>query len=614
MRREKIAGRTIALLCLLLLTFITITAGEALAADLDISISASKNRVGMRDTVRLEVLISGGSGSVSEPQISGINEFEILGKSYGERISIVNMSVTKSKTYVYTLRPLSYGQKIKLRASVTSRGKTHSSNELEIEMVKSGGGSTGNLPQPRASVPPPPGGGLFGLDDDFGGVFNRKRFRRDDFLVQGGVNRATAYIGQEVVYKLSFYRAVQIWSKVEFLFPDTQGFWTEKLQDNEQQRQKIQTIGGRRYSVTEITMLLYPLSAGKIEIGSGSVQFQADPFTSPVKLESEKIMVKTLPLPEDGKPENFSGLIGNFSIKVEVKEKSAQVDKPITLTVTVSGEGNLQSIQEPSKPLIKDVEAYDPEIKDTFFRTAHGSNGMRTFSYIFVPRKEGALSIGGFETDYFDPKSGKYVIIKTKSIKFEVAPPAGGKSRPSSGARFRGRTDPTRLATDIRHIKPDVTELVEQGRPYYERPLLYIYAAALLFGLALFSAYLRRKRRLMGDRAYMRGIRAGKMAAKRLQSAGKLLEENNKDEFYGELDGALRRYLADRWDIAPSEITKDKIYEKLNSANSQLAQKLSELLYRCDKARFAPVKTGTNEMEQMLNEANSVIQRLEKKL
>ncbi|MEE8484724.1 MAG: BatD family protein [Nitrospinota bacterium] len=603
-------------------------------AELAVAINTDKLKVGMDDTLKLEVVISGKGARTSRLEIEGIDNFEVLSKSSRQQVSIINSRISVSSTYSYILRPLATlappqgGRTVELRARVEANGEVYKSNTEKVQLVKSSGGG--------GSRPPgaPPGfsgrkgsGGLFGYGNNFFGMFGNKRFNDDDFLAQANVSKPRVYAGQEVIYTLSFYRATEIQSRPDFFLPDMKGFWTEQPPDRKRVSTRSVEIAGRRYMAIELVAIIYPISAGNTVIGKGKVRFQPDFFASPIELESREITLNVLSLPEEGKPEDFSGLVGEFQIdaglkvkpKAKTKEVIAEVGRPITLIVKVSGAGNLHAIKEPSRPELEGFETYEPETDDDISRSSKGSRGSRSFTYILVPQREGKLEIGVFETSYFDPEKGEYRRIRTEPMVIEVAPGAqAGLGRQGGQAAHPARQDIERFSTNIRHIKPDDKRLGPQGRPYYKRAAFYIYPALLMAALGAYVVYINRRRKLLSDSEYARNVRAKRMAKERLDSAGKYLRENDSEGFYGEMDRAVRQYMADKFNVSPSGISRETVREifneKLSAINGNTIDTVSRILSKCESARFAGKSVNAEAMKKLLEDARTVILEMEKEI
>ncbi|MBI5178336.1 MAG: protein BatD [Nitrospinae bacterium] len=548
----------------------------ALAAETPkVAIEAEAPKAGLDETMNITVSISGGRPE-GEPRIEGIEHFEILGTSAGEQVSIVNMNISSTKTYSYTVRPKKAGEKIQLRARVAVNGEKYLSNTFEVETVQSGGGHA------RRQQPP----GFFNQPlfppQMFGGG---RKPQKGDFILNARISQARVYAGQEVVYTLAFYRGAELFANINFQPPETKGFWTEVPPEDQRYSSSAAKLAGRQYELTESRIMLYPLTPGTVNIPPGAVRFQPNPMEPPITIRSNELTLTVLPLPENGKPQNYSGLVGQFSIKAEAP-KTAMSGKPLTLTVSVTGIGNLYAIPKPLEPSLEGFERYEPESKDNFVRTAKGSQGNRTFSYVLVPQKEGKLTIGPFSLNAFNPQTGKYETFSSAPVEVEVA--AGGL--------------PSAPAPSAPPAQPSATDQT----PIYEHPAFLAVGIAIVIALMAAGVYLQRRNQIQRDQQRRKPAR--EEAEERLKKAKDSLAAGDPGAFYAELEQAIRQYIAQRFDLAAVSVTQEELAKKPGT------EKAVAVLRTCVSARYAPADTPPNaeQMRIALDEAIAAIAEMEK--
>lgn len=605
MRRLTITGYLPALAAVI---FVALAVQTATASDIKLSLTSDKKSVGLDDYLNIKVTVTGtGLSSTPKPEISGLDDFDLVGESTGDRISIVNMEMKRTTIFSYALKPKTSGKTAKLMATLVYKGHTYSSNTVAVELVKSTAGGKPARPQANRKLR----GFSDFFDEDVFKPFGRRRFRPDDFMLQAWVNSPRVYVGQEVIYTLAYYRAYKTWSEPKYQFPDTKGFWREEVSKPEKVRTKTAMVAERQYTVSETSLLLYPLTDGKLTIGRGNVQFQTDAFAPQMKLESGTVEMEILPLPSEGKPENFSGLVGDFSIKAVTKEQDAEAGKPIMLKVIVSGKGNIHSTPKPMEPDFSLLEKYEPEIDDNFTRTPEGSRGSRSFSYLLVPKKEGTLEIGAFETNFFNPATGEYRILKTEPINIEVKRPPVYPIAERQAEKGPGRKIPT---AGISRVKPDVKKLVEEGFPYYQNIFFWAYLIFLTAILLGTSGYMRRQRAIASDQKVLSGSTAMRKARKHLANAEKFLSAGDGDRFYLEVERALRGYIADKLGLKQFQISQEEIKKGPDGIKSAWSASVLEILEKCETIRFGPVIANPDEMKDVLEKSGKVLNRLEKTL
>ena len=170
------------------------------------------------------------------------------------------------------------------------------------------------------------------------------------------------------------------------------------------------------------------------------------------------------------------------------------------------------------------------------------------------------------------------------------------------------------LGEDVRYIKPDVTVLEDRGGPLYgDRRFLALQVLPVL-ALASVLVYKRHRERILGDLAYARRRRSRSEAKRRLSEAGRLLRDGEDDAFYAEVYRALTQFLADRLDLAPSEIlaaSSDKILAA-RDVPTDLAVRVKAVLQQCDVARFSPAQVSNGGMKQLFEQTRELIEALGK--
>ncbi len=591
---------------ILLTAFILGTPASASGAPLELSLSADKSEVGLDDYLTVQLTVSGESLSSSpDVAVEGLEEFEIRGKSSSTQVSIVNMDFKKTNTTTYSLVPKSSGKTVTLKASATSGGKIFFSNAIKVKLVKSSAKSRSPSRQQARR-----GGSLFGgmFDHD---IFQGQRdFRKDDFMLLADVSATQVYVGQEIGYTIAFYQRYQIRDGANFNFPESKGFWKEELPEDARIKTKDVTVSDKLYRISEMSRLLYPLTDGKFMLGKGDVSFQVNAFSSAMRLKSNDIEIEVLALPEKGKPENFSGLVGDYSIKAEISDSASKAGKPITLKIIVAGNGNIHAIPKPDEPALKLFEKYEPETADNFSRTAGGSVGARTFKYILVPKKKGDIEIGSFTINFFNPETGQYLTIKTKPIIINTYGEAG-EHRSYGKATSEGKPQ-KRVAKSLRPIKTATGKLKETREPYYERGIFWGYIlllASLLFGA---SAYIRKKE--AKKLAEMNGdsLTPIDKAKKRLAEAKRLLMKGDADRFYMELDKAVRPYAAFKLGIGSEGRTSlEELKSEINANGGKSFTFVLEIIEKCETIRFGPVMASKKEMEDALEKAKKALSEME---
>ena len=191
---------------------------------------------------------------------------------------------------------------------------------------------------------------------------------------------------------------------------------------------------------------------------------------------SDNIPILIKPLPVEGKPDDFTGAVGEFQMTVEAPNKSIITHQPFALKVRFEGRGNAKLIDLPELPLGDDLEVYDIKNESKFFRNGQS---FKEFEVLLIPQKAGPLVIESLKSSFFDTKKGEYVSLKSEPISLTVLP---GTKQASIGEE--------RLKSDKKKALP---EIMTEWNPDFKKsrstlflwPILFILAFLILIGKAI---------------------------------------------------------------------------------------------------------------------------------
>lgn len=255
------------------------------------------------------------------------------------------------------------------------------------------------------------------------------------------------YLGQVVVYRFRYRQRNRV-VDAQWTPPDYDGFVQERVADSNQ-RQYTEELDGITYQVQEIEVPLVAAGLGKRTIPPAFLTAQVpvhrrrrgdvfDPFgdnffgramsVRTETLSTQPIPVTIRPLPTRGKPADFSGLVGHFTIQAHPSATEVQVGDSVTIEVTLSGDGTLAGYKLPAPPANAPYRAYDDD-PDITAQVQDGTfQAVATFRRAVVPGNSGDLVIDPIRISVFDPEAGRYVDLQTQPITLHVRPGAGGKS------------------------------------------------------------------------------------------------------------------------------------------------------------------------------------------
>ncbi|MCD4769632.1 MAG: BatD family protein [Bacteroidales bacterium] len=444
------------------------------------------------------------------------------------------------------------------------------------------------------------------------------------------VNRKKVFLGEHIVATLKIYSRVNLSGIQEVRFPDFNSFLKEDLETPQLRTLERENVGGQIYNTGVLQrFLIYPQKTGILEIDAATLTVliqqrvkSRDPFfgdffssmnsvpkmiaTSPVEIE-----VKALPA---GKPESFSGTVGNISVMSQIDNDTIDVNDALTYKIRLNGEGNLKLALAPVLSMSPDIEVYDPKIISNFKTSSSGTNGTRLFEYLFIPRHHGLYTIPPLEYSFFNPDLDKYITLKTSGHKFYVKKNEN-KNQKSQVYGGVTREDITYLGKDIRYIKEGRRTLEKNREMLISKSSFFIFYLSSLLIFILIIVWRREHVKRNSDLIKMRNRKAGKIAVKRLKQASVYLKKQLQEELYSELLKALWGYLSDKLGIPISDLTKESALKGLSVLNvSDTTQKqVSDIIDMCEYSRYSPEDSDSS-LSDAYNLAEKVIKEIEKQI
>ena len=191
-------------------------------------------------------------------------------------------------------------------------------------------------------------------------------------------------------------------------FPD---FLVEELPPMSPQTQRIR---GKTFWVQEQVRRLYPQRTGQIVIEPATLLLPIPRGRKTLKTNPLKLTVQ--PLPEVGKPTQFTGAVGEYQISAQVDRSAIEAGRALTLSLQISGRGSMQTVTAPKLPAIPGVVVNGPN------RVEGSVPTTQTYAYVLIPARSGTLRIPAIAYTYFDPSRAVYATAQTTPIPVSVRP------------------------------------------------------------------------------------------------------------------------------------------------------------------------------------------------
>lgn len=591
----------------LFLILLTMALPAATASAITISASVDKQNVGIGDAINLKVTVTGQGSTIPDPTMPDLSAFELYSSGRSQRISVDMRGAASALDLSYILIPKKTGDLLIGPITVRDNTGMASTDPIMIHVANQGTSATpGNKP-PQQGQPAQPQG--------------QTPQKSGDFFIDQSVNKTNPYVGEQVTLTFRFYQAVNLWEQPTLEWPKYAGFTVEDLPPN---GRYYQVVNGRRYLVTEIRRGFFPLSSGKLTIGSPQLTIKPDDFGNsmdpfgffdrglkeqfqrgqPKILTATPITLNVKPLPDKAKPVDFAGAVGKFDLQAAVDKDSVGVDEPITCKITLSGTGNIRTVPAAKLPDLPDFRIYDSGNTESIANNNQVVSGTKTFEQALIPKTSGVFMIPAISLSYFDPSVGSYNTVSVPARRVvatgEGLADVGGAPKNIIGA---GKLSLGYIVTDF----PKSDSRVDlAGSPFF-----WFLQILPLFGIVAALFYRSHSHRLLSDRGYARRVGAAKRLKSIFRTAVDFKSKNDLIGFYASLYDAVMGFVADRLNLEKSGLTIDDL--KSNSRiPDDIRSELATFLESCQDARFAPGGAVKNHADELLEKASDLVSRLEK--
>ncbi len=391
-----------------------------------------------------------------------------------------------------------------------------------------------------------------------------------------------------------------------------------------------ETVGNNIYNVYTFQMSIAPAKAGALTLGpaeaamlirvpmqnrrgAGTIfdemmgAFQRKQITA----RSDSVAMNVLPLPTQGRPQNFNGAVGNFQISSTASPTTVSVGDPITLQIQIAGRGSFDSVKLPDFGW-KDFTFYQPNTAITNADKL-GLQATKYFDQVIIPQRAGIPAIPPIYFSYFDPDARIYKIISRPAIPIVVKASGHGQAQPTVVASAGGATPQQTQASDIVHIKPTLGQLSAIGPPAAAR-LWFIGLQLLpiaLWGAAV--AWRKHHDRVSNDPRLRRQREVAKTISELSPQLRQQAAARKSEEFFATTFRLLQEQLGERLDVPAAAITESVVEQKLPQlgASPELLKRVDDLFQSCNQARYAGATVADmNALIPNIERALSDIQKL----
>jgi hypothetical protein len=320
-----------------------------------------------------------------------------------------------------------------------------------------------------------------------------------------------------------------------------------------------------------------------------------------MELRTDPVDITVVPLPREGKPDDFSGAIGEFSFELSVSPDEVKPGEEIKLKMIIKGVGNYSTVSVPRMKKTAGIKWYEPRIMK-------GENTV-TYEQSIRVRSSDVREIPEASFNFFSPETGKYVSITKGPISIRVAAAAPGETKTA------GKLGEPEIKKEwIDSLKEPVGPLQERTTPFYlggtfllfeTFPILIVIAGCIAYTVV---------RYLEEHPLYTASFAASRKARKGIINAESMLGKKSPKEFYGFIFRILQGYLGMRR-LKPTEGITSNIIDEIDTSGieQEVVENIRKVFYECYVGIYTKEVLGKDDMRDTLDALIFVVDRLDKR-
>lgn len=565
-----------------------------LKASAEVTVDASLSHLSFPQdkAARLTIMVTGTSSS-ADIEIPRVDNVRLQNRGTSSQISVVNGTISSSISHNYLVLALMAGTYTIPPIKVTVGGESHFTKPLTFQVSAAGqqpNGYSGGTEPTAAEIA----------------------------FIRISEKSADHYPGEIVPITIKAYFNQAYRAEIDSL-PTIKGDGVvmSSLQDKPQQTEE--SINGRMYHV-----LTWETSLSGIKVGEHPISFFLeasllipqkrrslsplgnslfdDPFfggsldsffgghqRKPIVSVSPEIVFNVMPLPSDNQPENFTGAIGDFDLKVSAAPVDVEIGEPMTLTMEISGSGNFDRVEAPVFPEGPEWKVYSPS--SNFSEQNKHYSGTKIFEQAVVARTGAVDKIPQLSFSYFDPRQKRYVTKTSDAIAINLKKPDTAVAASSAIQPTQPLSPPQQQADTQAAATPVIVGLapihLETGSfhdrivPLFKSSwLIALCTLCILLLLALFVLRLRQRNIEKHPEIEMQR-RKKHLLDNDLKLVEQAQAEGNSTSFLTLSRTAIQNQLGLLWNIEPAALSLADIKNRLKTESPliEIFQAAEEAVY-----------------------------------
>jgi hypothetical protein len=559
------------------------------AAEKKFEVSIDRNRVALGEKVQLGVSFYG-TQTMPAPDISNIDGLEVRYVGPSTMMTVLNGQISTSVTHLYT------------------------------------------VPENQPVSQAPPGQAPLSRSEQLN-LGDRM------FLVLAS-EKTVAFVNELVPVTVKLYVNRLNVSDIQLPTFEQESFSKVEFKEPKQYRERL---NGLLYDVLEFRTSIFGTKPGDYRLGPAEIKcnvmirkslprnaammddfFNDDPYRNPfaddfftryerhpMEIKSRDVQLGIQPVPAAGRPQDYSGAVGDYQFVYTASPTKLKVGDPVTLKMDINGTGNFNTVLMPKLDDTAGFKVYEAQVKT--------EENRKSFTQVLIPESDAVTQLPKAVFSYFDPSARQFRTIPQGPIQIKVEKPkeeapAQVVGPPPQRATKEGQV-PDDLGRDIIFIKESPGQWHRKGDAFYRTyafGALFIIPFVMLVGLYVWQS---RQNRIRSDSVYAGRLAAFRSSRRELRGLRHKLKAGNRKAFYEAVFTALQNYLGYRMSMPAHGITADVAEAALVSrdVDMEIARKVRSLFEICDEARFAFVEPDLSRMRDDLKELKEVIRYFEKR-
>jgi hypothetical protein len=333
---------------------------------------------------------------------------------------------------------------------------------------------------------------------------------------------------------------------------------------------------------------------------------------------SNSLTLKVLQIPQENRPADFTGLVGQYSLVTAANPNEVNIGDPITLDIMVTGPEYLDNV---ALPLLHNQAVLAGAFKvPEEMAPGEVLNHVKTFTQTIRAKHADVKEIPSISLSYFNPDTRRYEYARSEPIPILV------KSTRVVTALDAEGIDPGVAKQDLESLDRGIAHnyvgeelLVNQDyevESWISTPLglLILVLPPAAFLLILIPVTVRRKR--FQDSGTLLSKRALAEFGRELRNLQKNMGSGETVRIAGSLNESIRAYLGNKLLLPPGAIIFDEVKEHLQNKglDQTLLAELKTILDWCEAHHYAGVSESEfspEEFTRVIDNSLTMIQKID---